>query len=81
MSGGRVATRCLSVCPSSSSMTMKCCSACSPMSWITQMFGWASAEAARASRWKRSTALGSFDISSGRNLSATARPSRASSAL
>jgi len=39
-----------------------------------------SAEAARASRWKRSTARGSRDSSSERNFSATVRPSRESSA-
>ena len=33
----------------------------SPMSWMVQMFGWLSAEAARASRWNRSTARGSRD--------------------
>src|ERR1700686_2421976 len=44
------------------------------------MFGWLSAEAAKASRWNRSRAAGSFSISGGRNFSATWRCSLRSSA-
>src|SRR5438094_7545763 len=39
------------------------------------MFGWFRAEAARASRWNRSKLARSLARSSGRNLSATRRPS------
>ena len=53
------AMRCFSVRPSSNSMAMKCRPSASSMSWMVQMFGWFSAEAARASRWKRSSACGS----------------------
>src|SRR6266481_4228865 len=48
---------------------------------MVQMFGWFKADAARASRWKRSRVWGSFATLSGKNLSATKRPSLASWAL
>jgi hypothetical protein len=35
---------------------MNHCPSCASMSWTVQMPGWLSAEAARASRWKRSSA-------------------------
>src|SRR6516162_4651240 len=54
---------------------------CLPISWIVQMLGWLRAEAARASRRKRSKACGSFARSSGKNFRATGRPSSTSSAL
>ena len=59
---------------------MKCCPSCSSIAYTVQMPGWLSAEAARASRWKRSSASASCAISAGRNLSATWRPSWVSSA-
>ena len=43
------------VCPSSSSMTMKFPPSCCSIANTVQMFGWLSAEAARASRWNRSS--------------------------
>ena len=73
--------RCFSVCPSSNSMAMNGWPSCSPMSWIVQMFGWLSAEAARASRWNRSSACGSCASSSRQELQRDVRPSRVSSAL
>ena len=42
-------------------MTMKGCPSMSSMSWMVQMPGWLSWEAARASRRKRSSDLRSFD--------------------
>ena len=36
-------------------MTMKCCPSCSSIAKTVQMLGWFSADAARASRWKRSS--------------------------
>src|SRR5215471_15033990 len=47
---------------------------------MVQMLGWLSADAAWASRWKRLRACGSRATSSGRNLRATKRCSRMSSA-
>ena len=47
---------------------------------MVQILGWFRPEAARASRRKRSSALGSRATSVGRNLSATKRPSSVSSA-
>src|SRR2546425_8401587 len=41
---------------------------------MVQMLGWFSAEAARASRWKRSSASGVLASSSERNFKATWRP-------
>ncbi len=61
-------------------MAMKCCPSCSSIWWTVQIPGWLSAEAARASRWKRSRVDGSEASSAGRNLSATWRPSFVSSA-
>ena len=83
LGGERPCRRCgvLSVCPSSSSMAMNGRPWSSSASWIVQMCGWLSAEAAFASRLKRSTAWVSRASSSGRNLSATCRPRRVSSAL
>src|ERR1700726_2662169 len=48
---------------------------------MVQIFGWFSAEAARASRRNRSSAVGSFATSPGRNFSATCRSRLTSSAL
>ena len=48
-------TRAASVSPSSSSIAMKCWPSCWPTSYTVQMPGWLSAEAAFASRWKRSS--------------------------
>ncbi len=61
------------VCPSTSSMTMKCRPEVSPISWIVTMLGWLSEEAARASWLKRLNRLGSVANFSGRNLTATSR--------
>ena len=60
---------------------MKGCPSCSSMSKIEQMLGWLRAEVARASRRKRSRAWSSAANFSGRNLRATDRPRRVSSAL
>src|SRR3970282_108408 len=51
------------------------------MSWTVQMWGWFRADAALASRWKRSSAVLSSNCSAGRNFSATNRPRRVSFAL
>ena len=59
---------------------MKCWPSCSSIAWTVQIPGWLRAEAARASRWKRSRVDGSEASSAGRNLSATLRPSFVSSA-
>src|ERR1700688_171196 len=48
---------------------------------MVQMLGWFRADAARASRRKRSNANGSCAVSSGRDLRATSRPREVSSAL
>ncbi len=77
---GEPESRYFKVWPSMSSMTRNGRPSSSPSSWIVQMCGWFSAEAARASRWKRSSASGSSASASGRNLSATRRPSVRSSA-
>ena len=61
-------------------MTMKCCPSCSSIAKTVQIPGWFSADAARASRWKRSSEEPSRASSGGRNFSATLRPSRESSA-
>src|SRR4029078_2277804 len=45
---------------------------------MVQMLGWLSAEAARASRWKRSSVFGDAVIPSGRTLIATTRSRRVS---
>ncbi len=76
---GRPDTRCLSVWPCIRSMAMKGFPSCSPRSYTTQMWGWLSAEAARASRRNRSSASG-LSSASGRNFSATFRPRFRSSA-
>ena len=70
-SKGPFRIRSASVSPSSSSIAMKCCPSCWSISWTVQMPGWLRAEAARASRWKRSSEAASCAISAGRNLSAT----------
>ena len=44
-------------------MTMKVWPSCSSMSWMVQMCGWFSAEAARASRRNRSSACASLATS------------------
>ena len=44
------------------------------IAYTVQMFGWFSALAARASRWKRSRTAGSA-VDTGRNFNATSRPS------
>ena len=72
--------RSASVSPSSSSIAMKCWPSCCSIAWTVQMPGWLSAEAARASRWKRSSVAASCASSAGRNFSATCRPSLVSSA-
>ena len=59
---------------------MKCFPSCTSMAWTVQMLGWLRADAARASRWKRSSMDVSVASSWGRNLSATWRPSFVSSA-
>src|ERR1700747_2918822 len=48
---------------------------------MVQMLGWFKADAARASRWKRSRDCESLAKSSGKNFSATKRPSLVSWAL
>src|SRR6266403_1994858 len=48
---------------------------------MVQMLGWFKADAARASRWNRSRDCESLAKSSGRNFSATKRPSLVSWAL
>jgi hypothetical protein len=55
-------------------------SAVSSMSWTVQMLGWSRRDAARASRTNRVFAASSLAIGAARNLSATRRPSRVSSA-
>ena len=80
-SRGRASMLCFRVRPSRYSITMKVCPASSLISWMVQMLGWFRAEAARASRWKRSSDCGSEATSGGRNLRATKRPSLMSSAL
>ena len=50
ISSGLPLIRCRSVCPSSSSMAMKDRPSASSISWIVQMFGWFSEDAALASR-------------------------------
>ena len=59
---------------------MKCCDSCSSIECTMQMLGWFNADAARASRWKRWSVATSCASSAGRNLSATRRPRRVSSA-
>ena len=59
---------------------MKCCRSCSSMAKTVQIPGWFNADAARASRWKRSSDGVSWASSGGRNFSATLRPRRESSA-
>ena len=49
-SSGRPPMRFFSVIPSRNSMAMKARPSCSPISWMVQMLGWFSAEAACASR-------------------------------
>ncbi len=80
VSKGPFRIRSASVSPSSSSMAMKCWPSCWSISWTVQIPGWLRAEAARASRWKRSSDAASCAMSAGRNLSATCRPSFVSSA-
>ena len=62
------------------SITRKGFPSWTPMSYTVQMWGWLRAEAARASRLKRSRASGDSAVSSGRNFTATRRPSSVSSA-
>src|SRR5690348_15933847 len=52
-----------------------------PISKMVQILEWFRPDAARASRRKRSSDCGSCETSSGRNFSATKRPSSVSSAL
>ena len=52
----------------------------SPTSWMVTMFGWLSADAARASRRKRWTGVGSVAGAARMTLSATGRLSRVSNA-
>ena len=73
VSTGLPAMRCFSVIPSRNSMTMNGWPSCFPISWMVQILGWFRAEAARASRRKRSSACGSLATSSGRNFRATKR--------
>ncbi len=68
----------LSVSPFIRSSTRKGLPSCSPMSWTVQMWGWLRADAARASRRKRSRASGRPAISAGRSFNATCRPRRLS---
>ncbi len=51
--------RCFRVSPSRNSMARNGCPSSCPISWMVQMLGWLRAEAARASRRKRSNACGS----------------------
>jgi hypothetical protein len=78
---GRPPACCLSVPPSSSSMTMNGSPSWLPISYTVQIPGWFSAEAARASRRRRSSPCGSGATSSERNLRATRRPRAVSTAL
>jgi len=70
---GLAADPLLRLTPSSFSMTINGCPPLSSISWIVQMPGWFSCEAARASRTKRSSDFLSWTISAGINLSATCR--------
>src|ERR1043166_3845472 len=72
--------RSLRLVPSSFSMTMNGCPFMSSMSWMVQMPGWFSCDAARASRTKRSSDFRSCSMFSGINFRATWRPRRVSSA-
>ena len=64
--------------PSTHSIAKYAVSPSRPTSWIVRMFGWLSAEAARASRSKRSI-RSDVATSAGRTLIATGRPSQESS--
>src|SRR2546428_127703 len=77
----RPATRCLRVMPSRYSIAMNHCPSWFAISYMVQILGWFRADAARASRRKRSRTCGSLETSSGRNFSAAKRPSMVSSAL
>ena len=70
-SGDGISSR--SVCPSTTSMTMKGRPEVWPISWMVMMFGWLSEEAARASWAKRPMRLVSAAKRSGRNFTATSR--------